>query len=154
MSNIVKFPGHDQDQVPDNVVSFPDARERGATKPVRRGGATPHKTRSFWAVCASSAKVLFRGIRYAAAISVQLALILPLAVISGFQRLICVFSMMALIGTWSVSMVMHGKLSPAELHNVNTIYLVGWGLFILATFAQSLAGWIGEKRIAFRLFGL
>lgn len=154
MSNIVKFPGQEEEPVPDNLVAFPDASEREAVKPVRRDKVNPRERLSFLAGCAVSAKVLFMGIRYAAALALHLALTIPLAVLSGFRWLICFFSMMALIGTWFVSTTMNGKLSPSEIHNVNTVYLVGWGLFILATVAQPLANWITEKRIAFRFFGL
>lgn len=154
MNNIVKFPGQEEEPVPDNVVSFPDANQREAVNPVRRGKVNPRKPHSFGAGCAVTAKMLFMGLRYAAAISLQLALTIPLAVIGGFRWLICFFSMMALIVTWFVSTTMNGKLSLSEIHNVNTAYLVGWGLFILATVAQPLANWITEKRIAFRLFGL
>ena len=165
MSNIVKFPGQEEQQAPSNVVSFPDASQREAVKPTHQGlrskhsrvsasNENPQKTRSLWSMCLVTVAVLFTGMRYAAAIAFHLSLVLPLAVVSGFRWLICFFSMMALMGTWIVSSVMARHLTEAQHSHVHTIYFVGWGLFILATFAQPLAHWVAEKRIAFRLFGL
>lgn len=150
MSNIVKFPGQEEESVPDNLVRFASKAEIAA----HEGKARAKQRRSFFGGCAVSAKVLFKGLRYAAAISLHLSLTIPLAVIGGFRWLICFFSMMALIGTWIFNAVMSRQLSEAQRGDVDTIYLVGWGLIILGTFAQPLAEWIAEKRIAYRLFGL
>lgn len=122
MSNVVKFPGQEE-PVPDNVVNFPDAAQREAVKPVRRGKRNPRNRLTLGQWCMVSISVLFMVVRYAAAISLQLALTIPLAVVGGFRWLICFFSMMALIVTWFVSTTMNGKLSPSEIHNVNTVYL-------------------------------
>ncbi|KPW66676.1 hypothetical protein ALO82_200333 [Pseudomonas syringae pv. broussonetiae] len=153
MSNVVKFPGQEDDPVPDNVVSFPDAKQRKACTPVRRGKGNPRKNRSFGTLCWSVVKVLFKAVRYAAAFVLFMAVAVPLGVLHSFKGLITFFGFVT-----SAILYWHDGLTYVHTAKVGapTVYtfVTCMVLVVLAHSGKALAEWLAEKRIAFRLFGL
>ncbi|RMN01657.1 hypothetical protein [Pseudomonas savastanoi] len=153
MSNVVKFPGQEDEPVPDNVVSFPDAKQRKVCKPVRRGKGNPRKKRSFGTLCWSVVKALFKSVRYAAAFVLFMALAVPLGVLHSFKGLITFFGVVT-----SAILYWHDGLTYVHTTKVGapTVYtfVTCMVLVVLAHSGKALAEWLSEKRIAFRLFGL
>ncbi|KPX86345.1 hypothetical protein [Pseudomonas meliae] len=153
MSNVVKFPGQEDDPIPDNVVIFPDAKQRKVCKPVRRGKGNPRKNRSFGTLCWSVVKVLFKAVRYAAAFVLFMAVAVPLGVLHSFKGLITFFGFVT-----SAILYWHDGLTYVHTAKVGapTVYtfVTCMVLVVLAHSGKALAEWLAEKRIAFRLFGL
>ncbi|RMR11239.1 hypothetical protein ALP90_200240 [Pseudomonas amygdali pv. ulmi] len=153
MSNIVKFPGQEEEPVPDNVVSLAEARERNPVNPVRLSKVNPRKNRSFGTLCWWVVKALFKAVRYAAAFVLFMALAVPLGGLHSFKGVITFFGVVT-----SAILYWHDGLTYVHTAKVGapTVYtfVTCLVLVVLAHSGKALTDWFSEKRIAFRFFGL